>query len=508
MSQTFFFYDLETSGLDPRADRIMQFAGQRTDLDLNPIGDPINLLVKLNDDTLPSPQAIFVTKITPQKTQQDGLTEHEFAKFLVTEIFTPGTIATGYNSIRFDDEFIRHLLWRNFHDPYEWQWKDNRSRWDLLDVARLTRALRPEGINWPFDQEGKATNRLELITKLNKINHQSAHDALSDVTALIAVTKLIKTKQPKLYNYLFKLRDKKEIQKLVNLVNPQPFVYSSGRLASEFNKTSVFHPLAPTPNGNILVYDLRYNLDNLLAGKGNELEDEGENVEFGERSFSPVKKSDYPNSENLSEPRRGESFSELDDKKTFLHSRVKDGSQNSTFSPIVKELKYNRCPAVAPLSVLDQQDGWKKLQLTKETVMKNLQTLTKNPTFAEQSRTAHEERPDFPPAPDPESALYDGFLNNADRVRCDKITNTKPDQLADFHPEFADPRLPELLTHYKARNFPNTLSATEQDQWEQYRAKRLSQQAPTFLAELETFTATKQDPFLAEELYLWYQSLL
>ena len=205
---TFFFYDLETSGLNAREDRIMQFAGQRTDLNLNKIGDPVNILVKMTDDTLPSPQAIMVTKITPQSTLADGLTEAEFCQYLTDEIFTENTCVVGYNSVRFDDEFMRHLFWRNFRDPYEWQWADGRSRWDLLDVVRLTRALRPEGINWPV-VDGKATNRLELLTKENGISHEHAHDALSDVEALISVTKLIKEKQPQLYDYLYKIRGKR-----------------------------------------------------------------------------------------------------------------------------------------------------------------------------------------------------------------------------------------------------------------------------------------------------------
>ena len=171
----------------------------------------------------------------------------------------------GYNSVRFDDEFMRHTFWRNFYDPYEWQWKDNRSKWDLLDVVRMTRALRPEGINWPFTDDGKATNRLELMTKENNISHEHAHDALSDVEALISVTRLIKEKQPQLYGWLFKMRDKKAVQQLVNLEKPAPFVYSSGRYSSEYNKTTVAYPIAPAKNGNVLVFDLRYNLDELLA---------------------------------------------------------------------------------------------------------------------------------------------------------------------------------------------------------------------------------------------------
>ena len=169
MAQTFFFYDLETSGLSSRQDRIMQFAGQRTDMNLEPIGEPYNILVKLNDDTLPSPDALMVTGISPQKTLEEGYTESEFSRILTEEIFTPDTIAVGYNNVRFDDEFVRHLFWRNFYDPYEWSWKDGRSRWDLLDVIRMTRALRPDGIIWPLDTEGRATNRLELLTKENGI---------------------------------------------------------------------------------------------------------------------------------------------------------------------------------------------------------------------------------------------------------------------------------------------------------------------------------------------------
>lgn len=161
MHESFFFYDLETSGLNPRTDRIMQFAGIRTDLDFHTIGEPINLLVQLSDDTLPSPDAIMVTGITPHQTRTDGITEREFARFFTEEVATPGTTIIGYNSVRFDDEFIRNALWRNFYEPYTWQWQDGRSRWDVLDVVRLTRALRPDGINWPVTSEGKPTNRLE-----------------------------------------------------------------------------------------------------------------------------------------------------------------------------------------------------------------------------------------------------------------------------------------------------------------------------------------------------------
>ncbi|MBQ6396131.1 exodeoxyribonuclease I, partial [Candidatus Saccharibacteria bacterium] len=324
---TFFFYDLETSGLSPSDARIMQFAGQRTSLDFTPINEPVNLLVKLPDDTLPSPGAILTTKITPQKTLADGISERELSKILQEDIFTPNTIILGFNSVRFDDKFIQHLFWRNFYDPYEWQWKDGRSRWDMLDVVRMTRALRPEGINWPITPEGKPTNRLELITKQNGISHESAHDALSDVNALIDVTRLIKNHQPKLFDYLFRLRDKREVKGLVDLSAPAPFVYTSGRFGSTHNFTTVAFPLAQSKNGNILVFDLREKLDEKLA------------------AFAELK---------AKEPEKS--------LKNFLF-------------PTIKEFAFNRCPAVAPLGVLDSADGWKKIDLEKSLIEKNLASL-------------------------------------------------------------------------------------------------------------------------------------
>ena len=448
MEQNYFFYDLETSGLSPRTDRIMQFAGQRTNMDFEPIGEPVNLLIKLADDTLPSPYAIIVTGITPQSTQLDGLTEAEFCKYVTKEIFTPNTIAIGYNSIRFDDEHMRYCFWRNFYDPYEWQWKDGRSKWDMLDVVRMTRALRPEGINWPVTDEGKATNRLELMTKENGISHENALDALADVNALIDVTRLIHDKQPQLFNYLFKLREKRAVQQLVNLENPQPFVYTCGQYSSANNKTTVAYPIAPAKNGNVLVFDLRVNLEELLAQE---------------------------------EPK---------------------------FFPTVKELKYNHCPAVAPLGVLSQGDGWEKISLDEETVKKNLDLLLKHPDFIERMRTENEERAEFPPAVDSESALYDGFLDPTDKTKCLAITRANANELADFHPDFNDPRLPDLLLHYKARNFANSLSEAEAKKWEDYRVDRIKAAANNYIREIQQLAADGKDPFLLEELQLWYQSLL
>ena len=429
--------------MKPREDRIMQFAGQRTTLDLEPVGEPVNILVKMTDDALPSPGAINVTKITPQQTLLDGISEVDFCKYVTETVFTPDTCALGYNTVRFDDEFMRAILWRNFYDPYEWEWKDGRSRWDMLDVVRMTRALRPEGINWPITSDGKPTNSLEYLTSANGLSHEHAHDALSDVYATIAVAKMIKENQPSLFKFLMENRGKKQIQRYVDLLSPHPVVHTSGKYANEFNKTTVVVPIAPSRNGNVLVYDLRYNLEEILA------EDE------------------------------------------------------PSFYPVVKELCYNKCPVVAPLSVLDKADGWEKLGLTLETITKNWEILRKHPEFAEQMRMENENRPEFPEAVEPEQAIYDGFLNDQDKIKVEAVRNADARKLSDFHPDFDDERLPELLLHYKGRNFPETLSEFEMEKWEQYRRARLERQLPKFLEELEMV----KDDFIQEELKLYLESL-
>lgn len=467
MAQTYFFYDLETSGLSGRDDRIMQFAGIRTDTDFNIIGDPMNVLVALNDDTLPSPEALMVTGITPQQTVAEGYTEAQFAQLLCQEVFTEDTLTIGFNNIRFDDEFIRHLFWRNFYDPYEWCYANGCSRWDMLDVVRMTRALRPDGIKWPVDNEDRATNRLELITKENGIDHFKAHDALSDVEALIAVAKLIKQKQPQLFEYLLKMRGKNEIKKLVNLDDRQPFVYTSGRYDAEFNKTTVAFPLSPGKNGNVLVYDLRIDPTPFLSLSANEL---------AKKMFATW------------EDRQAEGFTKLP----------------------VKELQYNRAPAVAPLAVLEKEDGWNRISLDVDTINKHRKILLSASHFAENVRSACESRPEFKKSQDPEAQLYDGFINDRDKLKIEAVRNATERQLADFNPEFIDERLTPLLLHYKARSFPKTLSSDEMQQWETWRAARLSSQLPGFMKSLQRLATTETDEskqFILQELQLWLESV-
>jgi exodeoxyribonuclease I len=473
MPASFLFYDLETTGFNPREARIMQFAGQRTDMNLHPIGEPYNVLIKLTEDVVPDPDAILITGITPQQTLADGVTEAEFLKLFHEEIAAPDTIFVGYNTVRFDDEFMRYLQYRNFYDPYEWQYALRRSRWDLLDVVRMTRALRPEGMKWPVDEKGNPVNKLELLTKLNDIEHTSAHDALSDVNAVIAVARLIREKQPKLFDYLLKIRDKKQVAALVTA--GQPFLYTSGKYDSQWEKTTAVGMLAEHPSRPAaLVFDLRYDPSRLTA-------------------LSP---------EELAEAWR------------------KRNDEPGPRLP-VKNLQYNRCPAVAPLNVLDKKTA-ERLKLNPKTIQENYEKLLGSnlaPLVLEalQILERRQEAKYAGLESEVDAQLYDGFFADQDRTKMSLIRAARPEELSSLDVTFKDDRLRALLPLYKARNYPDVLSDEEREVWERYRERKLlsgkqsSRLARYFnrlgeLAQKPDLTPSEQ--YLLEELQLFGQSIL
>ena len=255
---TFFWHDYETFGTDPQRDRVCQFAGIRTDYDFNVIGEPVMAYCKLANDYLPHPEACLITGITPQLANAEGLCEAEFCDIVHNELATPNTCSLGYNSLRFDDEVTRNLLYRNFYDAYAREWQNNNSRWDMIDIVRATYALRPEGINWPVNADGVVTFRLEELTKANNISHTHAHDALADVYATIAMARLIRDSQPKLFQYLFSLRSKSAVQDLLKVGSFTPLVHISGRFPTIKHCLAIILPICvhPTNRNEVIVYDL------------------------------------------------------------------------------------------------------------------------------------------------------------------------------------------------------------------------------------------------------------
>lgn len=464
--QSFFFYDLETSGTDSKRDRIMQFAGVRTDMDLNPIGEPVNMLVSLADDVLPEPAAIMVTGITPQKTREEGYSEAEFLKIICEQVLTPDTIIIGYNNIKFDDEFMRCTFFRNMYDPYEWQMAQGRSRWDFLDVVRLTRALRPQGIEWPFDDKGVPSNRLEKISAANGVEHEHAHDALSDVYALINVARLIKDAQPKLYEYLLKNRHKQAIQEITGKLS-QPFVHTAYYYPKEHLHTTVAMSIAEGRfQGMYYVFDLRYDPEPWINMSAEEL-------------------------------------------RAHCQKTAEERGEDHEFIP-VRELKCNQCPAVAPYDVLRADaSAQERIVIDLNVINRHYKKLLQHPDFGQRVVAALQR--EFERDHDPECQLYDGFIPNSDKTKMEQVRTNNAAELRGFDPGFSDKRLHQMLVRYKARNYPTSLSDAERAEWEKYRATKLQKALPHFAEELQKAAAKHSDSnsqYILEELHLYAESIM
>ncbi len=477
---TFYWHDYETFGMDPRWARPSQFAGVRTDADLNIIGEPLTIYCQPSIDSLPDPESCLITGITPQHCLEKGLPEYQFAKKIAEEFSVPGTCAVGFNSIRFDDEFTRHLLYRNFYDPYEREWKNGNSRWDVLDVLRLMYALRPEGMVWPVVKEGEDKGRpifkLTSLTQANNLSHESAHDALSDVLATLAVVRKVKLAQPKLFEYALSLRNKRTVAELIDLVNHKPVFHVSSRLRWQHGYASLMMPLCkhPTNPNGVICYDLAVDPKQLL-----ELSAE----EITQRVFT----------------------------KTEL---LPAGAERVP----LKTIHLNKSPMVASLNVLDVEVA-SRLKIDKALCEKHWQNILahKEQVIAKVGEVMHREYEK--PIPDPEFRLYDGFLNNGDRALCDRVRKLEGPALATQTFSFADRRLQELLFRYRARNFPETLSEKDQHHWEELRFQRLNEKICAGYIDLETYHAkidtllakpdcSARDRALLSELAEWAEQIL
>lgn len=431
MTNSIYWYDYETFGIDPRLDRLSQFAGIRTDEDLNIISDPLTLYCKPADDCLPDPYACMVTGITPQKALADGINEAEFITAIHAEFSKPGTCIAGFNNIRFDDEFTRNALYRNFFNAYAHEWQNGNSRWDIIDTVRLTRALRPEGINWP-EQDGRPSIRLELLTAANNIQHEAAHDAMSDVYATIAVAKLIKDKQPRLYDYIYNMRKKTEVSKQINLRTRDALLHVSSRYAAERGAIAMVMPICqhPVNKNGIIVYDLNIHPEAFF---------EADSDELAARLYTPS-------------------------------AELPEGIQRVP----LKQIHINKCPVVVPLKTMDENTA-KRLQIDVDTCLQHRELIMQHiETFAAKTCAIFQQS-DFPETDDPDTQLYSGgFFSRDDSQRMDTIRNTNVDELSNLHFSFDDPRLEEMLFRYRARNYPETLSDTERATWNNYRHERFT----------------------------------
>jgi len=457
MAESFLFYDLETFGQDPRRTRIAQFAAVRTDANLKVIDEPVSFYVKPADDLLPSPIATLITGITPQHALAEGVSEAEaFAR--INELMSkPQTCTLGYNTLRFDDEFVRYGLFRNFHDPYEREWRSGNSRWDLLDMLRLVHALRPDGINWPKREDGATSFKLEHLALANDVREGDAHEALSDVYATIGMARRFREAQPRMWDYALRLRDKRYVGSLLDVVAMEPVVHISMRYPASRLCAAPVLPLARHPhiNNRVIVFDLEGDIEPLL-----------------ELSVEEI--------------------------TARLYTRAADLPEGQQRIPL-KEVHLNKVPALVAWNHLREAD-FERLAIDPAVIeAKAAKLRALAPQLAEKARQVFaRERVNDGPI-DADASLYDGFLAEGDKGLLSKVRTAPPEALAELEQRFRDPRLPELLFRYRARNHPQTLDATARSRWDAYRQQRFStpgmaeQTLPEYIAQIAELREEHKD---------------
>ncbi len=423
---SFYFYDLETTGRDPRWHRIMQFAGVRTDARLQPLGPPVSWNVRLDDDVVPEPEACLVTGLSPARVA-DGIDEGTLFRRVLQEFGQPGTCVAGYNSLRFDDEFIRYGLWRNLQDPYGREWQGGNSRWDLIDLVRMMAALRPEGLAWPTHGDGRPSFRLEDLAAANGIEQQRAHDASSDVLATLGLARALRAAQPRLFDYFLGLRNKARVAEILGRPLQQALVHVSVRHGQESRGVAVVTPVAhhPVNRNALIVADLSGDLTLLEEAPAETL---------AAAVFTPA-------------------------------------AQRSAELPRVplQEVQLNRVPAVAPLGVLGEADQ-ERLGIDLEHCMQALEHLRSLPDLAERVAAAWAQRPPRQ-ALDADGALYDGFLPDQDRRLLAEFASQPGAQL----PPLQDERARQLCWRFLARRHPGLAGPGILEDWADHVRARLQQ---------------------------------
>ncbi|RPG49921.1 MAG: exodeoxyribonuclease I [Gammaproteobacteria bacterium TMED1] len=457
MAPTFFWYDLETTGLDPLIDRPLQFAGVRTDIDLTPIESSVNIFCLPGNDVLPNPEAILVTGLSMSRLSSIGSNEVEFCRRIMSAFSVPETCVVGYNSLSFDDEFVRQMCYRNFCDPYAREWRGGNSRWDVINMFRMAYALRPGGIEWPRDEAGLVTFRLEELTKANGIEHRDAHDAVSDVLATIALTKLLRKCQPRLFEFLYALRKKDRVAQILNFADKKPIIHVSPLYGARRSCVGIILPLCKhprNPNG-FICYDLSFNPTEMINSTATELDQ-------------------------------------------ILFSTLENWKQGSKYKPLITLYK-NRCPAIAPLTSMTNEDMI-RLGISFSECLDHMRQIQNSNGLSEKIKTVFSERT-FQVEYDPDKMLYQGdFFGDHDRSLMDQVHKLHPDQLQNIEGQFEDERLNKMLFRFRARNYPNILSAEEEVRWNSYRMDRWNggRAIKDILEKLKKMQENSETPYLGD----------
>ena len=442
MTPTFFWYDYETTDLDWYRARPVQVAGIRTDESLEREGKLGELYCQPAPDHLPRIGSVLTHRVSPVHARDRGIREFEFAKKVHKQLHAEGTCTVGFNATTFDHRITHHLFFRNLFDPYRWHWKDSStSKWDIIELCRAAYALRRDILLWPYDDEGYAAFKLHKLALENSIRSEYSHRAVSgqdphsaadDVRLTLDLARLLKGASKNLWDYS---RSCQSVEHVVRSIRTTFLIVNTTVLRQRGAATIAgFLGQDPNDKNRNYAFDLSYNPAEFFDANAESL-----------LTYKPKSSADNR------DPRR--------------HVPILRFRANA--SPYVMEFDLSNPMSEARQGLLDG------LQLAPlDELQRRFSALDSNTKF--KTRVVELNKPSYPERACPEENLYGLDVDRSDRAQLTRIRKSigRPNWWKNER-HFRAKWLPGMVLRFRARNFPETLSDKEAEDWRDYCRQRL-----------------------------------
>jgi exodeoxyribonuclease-1 len=403
--QTYLFYDIETTGLNKAFDQILHFAAIRTDLNFNEI-ERYEIKIRLNPDIIPSPYAMLTHHMRLHEIA-DGISEYAAVKQIHQLINTPGTISLGYNTLSFDDEFLRFSFYRNLLPPYTHQYANQCGRMDIYPMTLMYFLFKPSVLNWP-KKEGKISLKLEELNNANQFVTGRAHHAMVDVEATLALAKKLSAEHD-MWDYVVGYFNKKSEQDRLQKLGSDDALMVLGKLGTDRFFQSI-----------VLALGDHYHYKNQLLWL--RLDDKD--------------------------------FSQLTPETLLTHTYVlqKKSGEPGFLLPLKERFMQHISPERLALATANKQ--W----------------LYEHADFFKQI-SEHYRSYKYPvlPETDIDASLYiNGFWSAQEEAFCRRFSNATPEEKSRLMETITNPKLYALALRIMGRNFPEKLSAKQREEFSHY----------------------------------------
>ncbi len=397
MERTYLFYDIETTGLNKAFDQVVQFAAIRTDQQLNEL-ERYEYFIRLNPDVIPSPQAFITHRLSLTQLEQ-GMDEFQAMKIIHDLVNTPGTTSIGYNSLGFDDEFLRFSFYRNLLPPYTHQYSNQCSRMDLYPMTVMYFLFKNDLLKWPENNL-----KLENISQLNALGSGMAHNAMVDVAATLNLAKCFQ-QDVKTWEYLAGYFDKTiDLQRCHQVANDPMGIMIDGKFGANQQYQAAVIPLGLHNHYKNQFVWLRIDNENIMQASSE----------------------DFLNHTRTINKKIGEPAWVLPLKDRFRHNYLLENRQKieTTFSwleknaSLVEKVKQHYCNYKYPLIPSLDVDA---------------------------------------------SLYQAGFLSIQDQEVCRKIHLAAPENKGKFLTSLSQNHLKEILIRIMGRHFPNYLNHEQKE---------------------------------------------